>query len=108
MYICFTWKSCDYFIWFYTILKEVIIIVNLKTLEGLSFQGAKKYLEEAGYKEGETLNLDSDECDVLLIFTYLLCNDNGKIIDKVGHAEYCMVDLEGDLEDFKCEWIRLE
>ena len=83
-------------------------MINLKTLEGLSFQGAKKLLFESGYREGEPLRLESDECDVLMVYTYILYNEDEKSIDKVGHAEYCMIDSDGDLEDFKSEWIRMD
>ena len=83
-------------------------MVDLKILEGLSFYGAEQYLIESGYEQKEALNLDSDECDAIEIYPYYLYDDCGNIIDKVGHAEYCMIGSDGELDDFACKWIRLD
>ena len=83
-------------------------MVDLKILEGLSFHGAEQYLIESGYEQKETLNIDSDKCDVLEVYPYFLYDDCRNIIDKVGHAEYCMIDTDGELDDFECKWIRLD
>ena len=83
-------------------------MVDLKILEGMSFHGAEKYLLESGYVQKDTLNIDSDECDVIVIYLYFLYDDLGNTIDKVGHAEYCMIDADGELDDFAWKWIRLD
>ena len=83
-------------------------MVDLKILEGLSFQGAERFLIESGYAQGETLRFDSDECDVIMVYPYLLHDNNENIIDKVGHAEYCIIDSDNELNDFMCKWIRLK
>ena len=88
--------------------EEGVFMVDLKILEGLSFHGAEQYLIESGYVQKGTLNTDSDECDVIEVYPYFLYDDCGNIIDKVGHAEYCMIDTDGELDDFACKWIRLD
>mgnify|MGYP006975220294 CR=1 FL=1 len=82
-------------------------MVDLRILEGLSFLGAERFLLESGYIKGECFKQDSQECDAILIYPYLLFDENEVVMDKVCHAEYCMIDEDGELEDFKSKWIRL-
>jgi len=83
-------------------------VVDLKILEGLSLHGAERFLIESGYKQEEVLRFDSDECDVVMVYPYFLYDDYENVIDKVGHAEYCIIDLDDELNDFLCKWIRLD
>lgn len=80
-------------------------MVDLKILNGLSFIGAEKYIIEAGYIECECIKKNSGECDVICLYPYILYDENNYIIDKVYHSEYCMIDADGDLNDFKTEGI---
>lgn len=82
-------------------------MVSLLILQGLSLSGAEGYLFEAGYVEEETIKKNSHECDIILIYVYVLYDKNGKVIDRVGHVEYCLIDEDGDPDAFKVEWIRL-
>ncbi|GKX65888.1 hypothetical protein [Inconstantimicrobium mannanitabidum] len=82
-------------------------MVDLKILNGLSFIGAVAYLIEARYIECESIKQNSDECDVICLYPYILYDENNCMIDKVYHAEYCMIDEDGDLNDFKTKWIRM-
>ncbi|MDF2871158.1 MAG: hypothetical protein K0R05_2733 [Anaerocolumna sp.] len=47
-------------------------MVDLYILEGLSFSGAELYLKEAGYVLEDRQCLDSEECDVLIVYPYYL------------------------------------
>lgn len=81
-------------------------MVDVKILNGLSFIGAEKYIIEAGYIECECIKKNSEECDVICFYPYILYDENNYVIDKVHHSEHCMIDEDGDLNEFKTEWIR--
>lgn len=82
-------------------------MVSLFILKGLSLSGAEKYLFEAGYVEGATIQKNSLEYDFILIYVYVLNDEEGKIVDQVGYAEHCLIDEDGEPDAFKVEWIRL-
>jgi hypothetical protein len=82
-------------------------MVDLRILEGLSFLGAERFLLESGYIEGECFKQESGECDAIVMYPYLLYDEDENVIDQVCHAEYCMIDEDGELEDFKSKWIRV-
>ena len=84
---------------------EGINMVLLSVLHGLSFSEGEKMLLEEGYIEEETIEVDDDSCDKLFLYPYTLFSD-GKLIDKIYHAEYCNRDVYGDFEDFKVMWRR--
>lgn len=81
-------------------------MVDLYILEGLSFSGAELYLEEAGYVLEDRQCQDSEECDVLIVYPYYLYDEKKRIIDKVGYAEYCNIDYNGEMDEFRCKWIK--
>ena len=84
---------------------EGINMVLLSVLHGLSFSEGEKMLLEEGYIEEETIKVDDDSCDKLFLYPYTLFSD-GKLIDRIYHAEYCNRDAYGDFEDFKVMWRR--
>jgi len=84
---------------------EGINMVLLSVLHGLSFSEGEKMLLEEGYIEEETIEVDDDSCDKLFLYPYTLFSD-GKLIDRIYHAEYCNRDAYGDFEDFKVMWKR--
>jgi len=84
---------------------EGINMVLLSVLYGLSFSEGEKMLLEEGYIEEETIKVDDDSCDKLFLYPYTLFSD-GKLIDRIYHAEYCNRDAYGDFEDFKVMWRR--
>lgn len=82
-------------------------MVDLRILEGLSFISAERFLFEEGYIEGECYKQNSEECDAVFFYPYLLYDETKCVIDKVCHAEYCMLDEGGEYEDFKSKWVRV-
>lgn len=80
-----------------------MILLNL--LQGLSFTSGVKLLLEEGYIEEECIEKDDQACDKLFLYPYSLYED-GTLVDRVYHAEYCNLDEYGDYEDFKVCWIR--
>jgi len=84
---------------------EGINMVLLSVLHGLSFSEGEKMLLEEGYIEEETIEVDDDSCDKLFLYPYTLFSD-GKLIDRIYHAEYCNRDAYGDFVDFKVMWRR--
>ncbi|MNJ61212.1 hypothetical protein D3C77_569910 [compost metagenome] len=51
--------------------------------------------------------MESNECDTMIIYCYYLYDSSGKVLDVIGHVEYCNEDSSGELMDFKWEWRRL-
>ncbi|MHC6202166.1 hypothetical protein ACYULU_03120 [Breznakiellaceae bacterium SP9] len=82
------------------------VMVNFQILQGLSFVGACALLLEEGYVEQEREQTESKEYDAVFIYPYLLLDNNGNVIDKVGHIECCMSDGEGDFDDVYVYWKR--
>lgn len=81
-------------------------MVDLMILKGLSFSKAEQYLIEAGYVPCEYIKQSSQECDAILLYPYILYDESKCVIDKIYHAEYCMLDEDDELDDYKCDWIR--
>ena len=83
-------------------------LIDLNILKGLSFHSAELFLNESGYVLEEEIRRTSEECDVIIIYCYFLYHSSQKVIDKIGFAEYCNYDEDGELDDFKWEWVRLQ
>lgn len=80
-----------------------MILLNL--LHGLSFSGGERMLLQEGYIEGPCMEKDDESCDKILLYPYSLYQD-GEMIDRVYHVEYCNIDEEGEYEAFKTFWSR--
>lgn len=79
-------------------------MIDIDILKGLSFSGAQAFLLESGYEENAEIRRLSPECDVLVIVPYIQYGEDGCVIDRVGHFEFCM--LDGEETDWKCCWKR--
>ena len=63
----------------------MIILDYIKTL---SRNAATRFLLEEGYIEEEYVEQAHDVYDRVFIYPYVLYNEAGQLIDRIGHVEY--------------------
>ncbi|AWB43696.1 hypothetical protein DCC85_05330 [Paenibacillus sp. CAA11] len=81
-------------------------MVNLHVLHGLSFAGAEAFLLEEGYGQEVAIERRAVEDGRLFLYPYTLYDEQGSLIDRIFHAEYCRRDEDGEWEAYSCSWTR--
>ncbi len=83
-------------------------------LNGLSFSGAEELLKQEGYIPGECIEKPAGDCERVFLYPYSLHDADGRLIDRVYHAEYCVEVEDSEYTDGKktwdvlrAEWMRL-
>jgi len=80
-------------------------MVQFDLLCGLSYAGSVRLLKEEGYIEEKCIEKEDSSCDKLFLYPFSLYID-GKLIDRIYHAEYCNLDADGEYEEYKVCWMK--
>ena len=83
----------------------------LAIIKNLSFHSGERYLLDEGYVEEECIERDDKIYDKVFIFPYVLYDESGKMVDRIGSFEYGYhgkppLDDEDDYDIVLREWRR--
>ena len=78
-------------------------------IQRLSLNSAIRYLIEEGFTEEECIEQEHDFYDKLFIYPYVLYDENGHIVERIGLFEYGEIEPPpgDDFEIVKMEWRKL-
>ena len=84
-------------------------MIILDYIKRLSRNAATRFLLEEGYIEEEYAEQAHDVYDRVFIYPYVLYDEAGQLIDRIGHVEYGIFEKPpgDDFEIVKMEWVRL-